>query len=645
MGIRLLISVVGGLAVGGVLWAGCSSGGSGGGAPPVPNLAGVVFDYTDRPAQDVPVEVVGGPAGLTRRDGLVLLGPVPSGNRVLKVGDSVTTPTLFVPVTLGAAPNFLTRPVHLPLLESGIGANLPAAVTTLTTVSGDELPGVQLSLTAGSSVNLPAGSASEVRVLGISPSRLPAALPGDLACRVAYLVEPQGVQFSPAATLTVPRLDPAGAGPFDLYRVEPSTGTWQLAQSNVAPVSSGSEFQIPINVGTMYAVVPSTAPPSATLTGRVVVGTQPVQGYRVSCWNRVSDPTDADGRFQILNVPANYSAFLVRAYPERPAVDFAPALESQTSTSTALGDIVLTAATAPDGVAPRVTTTSPADGATNVNQASQVVVTFSEAIDSNVAEPVRLVGLNGQVPSRLNFESAFRVRILPNQELDTLADYTIVVDSDVRDLSGNGIDDTQLTFSFRTRSGAPDPPPTDTLAFGLSPLSAIAGDTLQVLGRNFTGGSQVSFGGAASLVTNESSEQIDVQVPSAVPAGDVTVSVSAGGQAVPTQSPLVLDVRASVAAVFSGASPDMPLVTLDRAQPPATIVVDGANMGGTSITVDGISIAAVDSTVTVGGSAVATGRAITLGAPAPDTLFTGPIVVRGANGEPSATYRFLQVRE
>jgi len=97
--------------------------------------------------------------------------------------------------------------------------------------------------------------------------------------------------------------------------------------------------------------------------------------------------------------------------------------------------------------------------------------------------------------------------------------------------------------------------------------------------------------------------------------------------------------------VFSGASPDVPLVTLERAMPPATIVVDGANMGGTSITVDGISIAAVDSTVTVGGSAVATGRAISLGAPAPDTLFTGPIVVRGANGEPSATYRFLQVRE
>lgn len=359
MDVRLGISVLGGLVVGGVLWAGCSSSSHGGGAPPTPNLAGMVFDYTERAAQDVPVQIVGGPAGLTRRDGLLLLGPVPAGNRVLKVGDSVTTPTLFVPVSLGDGPNFLARPVHLPQLRSGIGANLPAAITTTTTVSGAELPGVSLELATGTNVNLPSGAISEVRVLGVSPSRLPTALPGGRTCRVAFLVEPEGVQFSPAATLTVPRLDAAAAGPFNLYRVEASTGTWQLAQSNIAPINSGAEFAVPVNVGALYAIAPAAPSPSATLTGRVVVGSQPVRGYRVSCWNRVSDPTDADGRFEILDVPADYSAYLVRAFPERPGVDFAPRIEARTSTSTALGDFVLDQALAPDGIRPRVVSTSP----------------------------------------------------------------------------------------------------------------------------------------------------------------------------------------------------------------------------------------------------------------------------------------------
>ena len=63
------------------------------------------------------------------------------------------------------------------------------------------------------------------------------------------------------------------------------------------------------------------------------------------------------------------------------------------------------------------------------------------------------------------------------------------------------------------------------------------------------------------------------------------------------------------------------------------------------VTIDGVGIAAVDSTVLVGGAQVATGRRISLPAPAPSTLFTGPVVLRGANGRTGATYRYLVVRE
>ena len=60
---------------------------------------------------------------------------------------------------------------------------------------------------------------------------------------------------------------------------------------------------------------------------------------------------------------------------------------------------------------------------------------------------------------------------------------------------------------------------------------------------------------------------------------------------------------------------------------------------------DGVEIAAVDSQVLVGGVLVTTGRKVALSKPAPVSLLSGPVVLRGANGEPSASYRFLLVRD
>ena len=74
---------------------GCGGGGGGGGGAPVPAVSGMVLRYTEEPFPDVPLSVLsGGGSGSTRVDGLVLLGPVATGPRVLRVGDSVSTPTL-----------------------------------------------------------------------------------------------------------------------------------------------------------------------------------------------------------------------------------------------------------------------------------------------------------------------------------------------------------------------------------------------------------------------------------------------------------------------------------------------------------------------------------------------------------------------
>lgn len=630
-----------------LLAPGCGGGGGGGGGAPVPAVSGMVLRYTEEPFADVPLTVVAGAgAGATRVDGLVLLGPVDTGPRVLRVGDSVSTPTLLVPFDVADA--FLTRPVYLPSLSSGVGSNLPATVAALTSVSGPELPAVSLELGPGTAVGFPSGSPGQVRLVPVSPSRFPVALPGGAAARAGFLVEPFGVTFTPSATLRIPRLDPAAAGPFDAWQVSPATGQWEPLQTNVPTVGpDGETFEVRVSQGTLVTVAPRAAPTTATLTGRVIAGTQPVAGFRVEVWGQVSDPTGPDGRFVLTDVPTSYGVFYVRAYPARPGVDFAPEVTVLTGTGTNLGDLTVTARS-PDSIRPTVRATSPADGAVLVEPNAQVVVTFSEPIDRVVpAQPVRVTGRTGEVPARLTFDNGFTVRLIPTQLLELDDQFTIVVDRQVRDLSGNLIDDGDLAFTFATRPGVLNPatPPTDTLAFTLSPLTASRGATVSVFGRNFTGGTAVTFGATPGLVTAETTDEVRTLVPDFQPAGDVTVTLSAGGTAVPVLRPLVLDLRAEVAAVLSGAAAPVPLTVLDRARPPLQVIVDGGNMGGTAVTIEGVAIAAVDSTVPVGGGSVATGRTVAVGATPAATLLTGPVVVRGANGRAAPTYRFLFVRE
>ena len=636
------------LAPSALLVQGCGGGGSDRpGATPNPALTGVVFDYTDQAARDVPVRVLGGPNGRTGINGLFGVGPVSPGPGVLVVGDSITTPTLVVPFVGTAEGSFLERPLFLPSLESGLTASLPGSVAAVTTISGDELPGVSLRLGAGTSVNtLSGGSGAEVRVVPVSPSRLPTPVAGGNDGRgepkAAFLVEPHGVTFSPDVVLRVPRQDDLALGPFDAYKLERTTGRWVRYASGLVPDADG--FELPVSDGTLYAVVPRTLPAPVTISGRVVASTQPVAGFRVSCWNRVSDPTTSDGTFEIRDLPAHFATNLLRVSPARPGVDFAPEVRVSTSPNAIVGDLQVEARP-PDRIRPTVRSTTPTRDQVNVDRRTQVVVVFSEAIDPKQSEPFELIGLNGQVAGEYSFDNPFTVRFRPRQTLDPSERYTILVDRRTQDLAGNQLEDDAISFRFTTRGGAPDPAPTDTLAFGVVPLSGARGDLVTVPGRNYTGGTSAVFGSTEALVQSETPDAVTAVVPDFQPAGPVTVSLSAGGVGISTLKPLVFDLRATVAVIYSGNDGRTPLAVLDRADPPAFVIVDGHNVGNTRVSVDGVDVAAVDSQVTVGGVNVSTGRTLNLPTPAPSTLLSGPVVLHGANGEPSTTYRFLLVRD
>src|SRR5690606_36232499 len=129
-------------------------------------------------------------------------------------------------------------------------------------------------------------------------------------------------------------------------------------------------------------------------------------------------------------------------------------------------------------------------------------------------------------------------------------------------LSGNRLDDDRIAFDFTTRGGTPAPPPTDTIAFGLSPLQGARGDTITIIGRNFTGGSTVTVGSTPALIAGETSEEVRFRVPDFQPAGDVTVTLSSGGVNVGALRPLLLDLRAQVLTLLEGAAPGTPLVVV-----------------------------------------------------------------------------------
>jgi hypothetical protein len=606
-----------------------------GGIPPS-GLGGVVFDYTGQPLRGVPVswsDGAGSASALTGPDGRFFLSPwPPSGTHVLKVGDSNATPTLFVPGLGSPEITFLTRPIFVPALDSGTRASVPVVVTVATVVSSDALDAVELQIGVGGTAVTPPSAPAVISLVGVAPSRLPVALPSGLAPRAGYLVEPEGTRFT-ATTLVLPRLEDTASGPFDLWRLDPATATWTIAGTTTAVDTF--TLSAPITDAGLYAVASRAPSPVTVVTGRVLAGVHPVAGYRVEAWNQVSDPTGADGLFTIANVTTAYGAFVLRAYPDRPGIDFAPEVASAFAPTAGNNDVVVQGLP-PDSIPPKVVSTTPADQATGQDVRTQVVMKLSEAIDP-ATFVMSLKGTNGPATGGLIFDAPFQARFIPAQPLTPGDGYSIVLDPGISDLAGNTIDTTKLVFKFTTAAGAPSAPPTDTLAFGMTPLRASAGDKISITGRNFPGGVVVKVGASTAPPVTQTSEGIQVLAPDFEPAADAAVTLASGAQPIATIAPIVLDLRASVAALSSG--------TLERDAPPAQLVASGKNISGCAVSIDGIDIAVVDTTSTIGAAVVVSGKLATLATPLPSSVMTGPVVARGANGRPGTGYRFIQVRD
>jgi subtilisin family serine protease len=175
-----------------------------------------------------------------------------------------------------------------------------------------------------------------------------------------------------------------------------------------------------------------------------------------------------------------------------------------------------------DSTAPTVSSVTPTGGATNVDTTTNVVASFSEAMDgASVTDPANFTLRNEAcattVPATLSYDSANKMAILdPSEPLDTTSTYRVTV-SGGWDLTGNQLDEDPNTSGDQAKSwsfttAAPPPgtslPTPNVWAWGANGAGQL-GDcsttnrTTPVQVSDLSGVTDVSSGCAHSLAVKE----------------------------------------------------------------------------------------------------------------------------------------------
>ncbi len=239
--------------------------------------------------------------------------------------------------------------LHVPVLPDSASAVVPigtqVVATPVTSVAGSIV-----TVGVGATVGVAGGIASlTLRVGDLQaqhlPGDLPSSAPGARLVGRAVHVEPAGATFAPGASLDVADDLLIGAGPAQLFWLEPETGEWiQLAGGGTAAggriTAAGA-----VTRGGIYVFATTVA--TATVTGRVVdADARPVRSALVRV-DHLATKTRGDGTFVVEGVPAA----LANGAPRSAAVEVfagggwlaarATTAAIVASPTTVIGDVVL----------------------------------------------------------------------------------------------------------------------------------------------------------------------------------------------------------------------------------------------------------------------------------------------------------------
>lgn len=561
-------------------------GGSGGGSSPDSdsgNLSGSVLN-SPNPVSGVELTIAG-PGGTftttTSNSGTYRVENVPPGAYSVSfsgegVFDSAGNPIpdkidLFLPsVTVISGENtLLNKPVFLP--EKAISTDVATGGTAIGTIPAGTVitnpsAGATLIFEAETTVTFQDAQDTAISINRVAIDQTPVPLPAGFSGSSLLAIEPAGATFDvrPRLILANDLGLPGGTEAVALLRLDFATGTW-LQTGTGTVTASGEAILTDAGLGleaTGWHGSVLTSNCTTQVIGRVAndAGTG-LADILVSTINGASATTNAMGEFVINDVPLPSATFqvIVTAAPGANS-GFLPAATNGTlgscANTTNIGTLVLEEVLV-DAIAPTVLSSSPANGATAVDNAASISVTFSEILSpgSVTFNTLNLTADGAPVLGTTGFEEVggqTTVTFVPAAPLAVDTDYTLRVGAGVMDAAGNTLG-ADTAIAFRTAgSGSGGAPSVDVVPN--APAGINPGTTLQ-FSANVLDGSQTPVEGAQVAWSTDDLSVAVVDATgllTALTPGSVIVSATFGSQIDEVQLDIVAPTVSSVSLAVDG---------------------------------------------------------------------------------------------